>query len=253
MNKIFFPTLHHELVGDKILKEVTLVNPGLFEEDEQRSCNYFRPRKFPLKTKEAQKYIKDFLMYGDFFENPREIKQSFLLQLIGKDSEKPSSIKSSIKKGMGHTEKIDYFLIAQLTLLLQWTLEEKVLELQKLDRELARDLQQLKHSLGEDVSLDYLQSKTQTTDPRSQINTLLPYDKILPCFFLIIEKNHILITDVQDLYEMWIDFGIEFSIVDDDRELFQTTDFGYRFIFKKKPHEEFNWLNKKFKVEFIRS
>ncbi len=67
MNKIFFPTLHHELVGDKILKEVTLVNPGLFEEDEQRSCNYFRPRKFPLKTKEAQKYIKDFFNVRGFF------------------------------------------------------------------------------------------------------------------------------------------------------------------------------------------
>ncbi|WP_461834266.1 hypothetical protein [Desulfothermus sp.] len=251
MKKIFFPTLHMELVDEKILKHVTLIDPGLLEKKSAK-LNYYRPKQFPLNAREAKQYLRDFLTYGDFFENPKEIKQNFIMQLLEFDTEKPSTLKTMIKKESGDTEKIDYFLIAQLTLLLEWTMEERILELQKIDSEIEEGLQQLKETIGDHITLNNFQNTSNRSHLLYQINTLLPYEKLLPWFFLILDNEWVLITDVDDLYEMWIDFGIEFSLVEDSIGLYQAMDYGYRFIFKKKPHEKFTWLNKKYKVEFIK-
>jgi len=251
MKKIFFPTLHMELIDEKILKQVTLIDPGLLEEKSSK-LNYYRPKQFPLNAKEAKQYLRDFLTYGDFFENPKEIKQNFIMQIFKADTEKPTNLKSLIKKGYWETEKVDYFLIAQLTLLLQWTMEERILELQKIDSEIEQDLLHLKETIGDNITLNNFQNTSNRSHLLSQLNTLLPYEKLLPWFFLILDNEWVLITDVDDLYEMWVDFGIKFTLVEDKIELYQAMDYGYRFIFKKKPHEKFTWLNKKYKVEFIK-
>ena len=252
MKKIFFPTLHIELMDPKILKHVTLIDPGIPHIKSPESSFYYKPKEFPLNTKEANQYLRDFLTYGDFFENPKEIKHHFIMQLFNIDTEKPSALKGLIKKDKKNAQETDYYLVAQLTLLLLWTMEEKMLELQKIDFEIEENLQKLKETIGDSLVIDNVEDKSKRSHLLSQINTLLPYEKLLPWFFLIINKDDILITNVQDLYEMWVDFGIKFSLVEDNKDIYQANDYGYSFIFKKKPHEKFTWLNKKYKVEFIK-
>ncbi len=244
MRRIYFPLLHKEFIDEKILSMVILIDPGI---GGKKDPIFFTPPQFPLTPKEAKKYTEELLRYGEFFKDPKEIQQNFLLQLFERDTEKPSQIKSHIKKINTSPKETNYPLIAQTTLLLEWTMEEKIIELEKIEREIGEDMKKLKEILGDSSVTEA--ANTKEIFVKYHIDTLLPYEKLLPWFFFIMEEGDVLFTDIKELYERWTEFGISFSNTDN---IYRAQDKGWKFIFKKRSIDKMKWLDKMYRVEFIR-
>lgn len=247
MKRIFFPFLHEEFVPEVLKGKVVLVNPGF--NIAKSEVNYERPEKFPLDNLTCEKYMKDLSIYTGYFKDPLEIQGNFFMNLLQQQEEIPSKIKSEIKKGEEVKSSINNYLKAQITFLLLWFLEEKVLELNKIDEDVHKGMQKLHDILGEE---EILNDKSFTSKANS-VNTIfqtLPLEKILPYFFLIIDnEKHMLVTTKRELFDMWVDFGIEFKNINGDE--FISSDYGYKYLLKKRSISNMEWLNKKYNVTYI--
>jgi len=246
MNKIYFPLLHPELVKEKTKQDVIFIDPGI--EGNRENPMFFRPKEFPLGEKECKKYVNELLMYGDFFKDPREIQHNFLLQILSKEEERPTEIKRWIKKGKDESYKPNFYLLAQITLLLQWILEERIIELEKLTKEVDEDFKKLKELLNSDLKND---QKNLSHTKIADIFTLLPYDRTLPWFFLVMKDEDVLVMEDLELFEKWLDFEIEFNKLEESSNIKKAYDYGWRFIFKKRPEEKMSWLNKKYTIYYL--
>ncbi len=247
MKKVFFPFLHEKFVPEFIMGKVFLIDPGL--DISNTNPSYIRPEKFPLDKISCEKYLKDFAIYTNYFKDPLEIQGNFFMKILEQQEEVPSKIKREIKKGENSKPLINYPLKAQLTFLLLWFLEEKLLELTKLDEDFYKGLQKLRDILGENrlIEVDKSPSKSKLVD---NIYQILPFEKILPYFFLVIDnEKHMLVTTQRDLFDMWMDFGIEFK--DTNNEGFISSDYGYKYLFKKRSIPDMEWLDKSYKVIFV--
>ncbi len=244
--KIYFPILHPELVGRRDIDKLVFIDPGMGKG--LRDPIYYCPEKFPLDENECKKYINELLIYGDFFKDPKEIQHNFLIQMLNKDRENISNIKSMIKKSGIASYEPDFYLLAQITLLLLWVLEERIIELERIDMELQKDLVRLKKALDQDFEDN---SKIETNTSLNEIFNLLPYERLLPWFFLVMHEGDVLVTESLDLFDRWLDFGLNFELLQEDKNIKKAHYIGWQYLFKRRPVEEMDWLNKKYTVYYI--
>ncbi len=238
MYKIYFPVLHPSLGGD-VDEKVLFLNPGIVKEECE--TKFYTPKKLPLTYKESEKYLKQLIQYGEMFKTPGEISQTFLLQLYRGEEETPSYIKSKIRgAGEKGKNKKEFPIIGQLTLLLQWFLEENILELEKLNKEIKEDMEKLKRNIGEGREETDLPLFTE--DTKKELMKILPWKRLLPWFFLFVEKSYPLIVEDNNIIEEWIDYGLEVK-----REISTGATIikekGWKFLLKNREVEDMQWLN----------
>ncbi len=241
MRKIFFPLLHPLLAGE-IEEDVLFLNPGIVEKN--ASQGFYTPERLPLSYKESKRYLGQLLQYGEMFKTPGEISQTFLLHLLYREEETLSSIKSQIKRKKDKEEKEkNYPFIGQLTLLLQWLMEENVLEIQNLNKEITKQMKRLNEILGEGVAVKVPDSLVFSDNPRSEVMEMLPWKRLLPWFFLFVEETCALFVNDNGIIEEWIENGLE---IQKDNVIGKNIikDKGWKFLLKKRSVPEFQWLNK---------
>ncbi len=238
MIKIFFPILHPSLAGD-VKEDILFLSPIRSQAGEE-THRFYIPPELPLDEKQSQKYIRHLLQYGEMFKTPGEISQTFLLQLYGSDPESPSLLKASIKKGRDNRKvpSTSPFFIGQLTLLLQWVLEENFIELESLNREIQQQMEMLRRSLGEEREEDTFLPPSQ--DIKGELFYFLSWKRLLPWFFLFTKKHQVLVVKHQEIVDEWREYGIKI-MEKKGKHIIQER--GWRLILKSSPIEGMRWLD----------
>ena len=101
-----------------------------------------------------------------------------------------------------------------MTLLLAWTVERSRLEITGLDQGLSETWKKFEHNLGLDVKEG--ESAMRPADIKigntfSLFRDEFPWRSVLDAFLCLMPEDAVLFVDDSEIYETWLDYGLEFS------------------------------------------
>ncbi len=148
-NIIHFPFMHPEFVPSDVRKLAWFLNPGL----EAGSEFCYTPEALVLDPKQAKSFLEYSQQFGEQFSRPSEIAYFGAQQMEDFYSHTALAIRSELshydQQDLEKEDTQDY-LQAQQLLLLDFSLEERIIELQGIDEELQQHWSQFDKDLGID-------------------------------------------------------------------------------------------------------
>jgi len=217
-----FPNLHPELWPGTPVKGLKFFDPGLAAEPFETG---FRPDGLPLDPKTAAALINDCINFGRQFKNPSEMAW-FGAQTADDFYEGSSmSIQSQLTRtfddGMGtkaEREMKDARAKAQFVLLLAWFFEERMLELDGLEKGVKNAWKGMDQTLGVDeddrlndrvVSLGSAESHTGGASDGQAIP--FPWKRVVEALPGFIPEGTVLVCADPEIVAAWEEQGIEFN------------------------------------------
>ncbi len=202
---VHFPLMHPELTPQEFLSLGLFLNPGLLKAQE----SYFTPDSLELDQEQALSFLEQCRQYGENFKRPSDIAHMVKLQEEDFYTGSKQSIQYELstydhRQKSGEHEKLE-LLQAQKYLLLNCALEERLMELGRIDNDLSRAWSSFDNSLGFDEDEERFQDmQRQSISPG--INT--GHWKKLMCAFaaFLPEDGYLLIHD-DDLYLELEEYG----------------------------------------------
>lgn len=146
---VHFPLLFKELVPESIQPLALFLNPGLYEPSEDT----FRPQSLVLSTRDAQSFLSQCVQFGDQFKNPSDMAYLGVKKADDFYSDTSLSLRwqiSTYGQQDKQSDKSQEYIRAQQLLLLEYVLEERVSELDKMNASLGAAWNAFDTSLGID-------------------------------------------------------------------------------------------------------
>lgn len=213
---LYFPWMHADLAPEWIRSGVLFLDSGLGGQE-----SAFHPEGLPLDERAARKYLAEALQFGNQFKKSGEMTALGSLGMNAYLSETDSQIQSEIQ-GVYRAEPIDRAkevntlrTKAQMTLLLAWTLEDRLLEIRPLQALLNESWQQLGTSLGRDDEDDEIAALSLSTDllenqDSNPLGTLATYSSVLQAFMILVPASMALVTTEPLILDRWDELSLPF-------------------------------------------
>lgn len=176
---VFFPCMHAEFVPESFRNTARFLNPGINREQP----GTFTPEGYILDPKQAGLSLNQFYGFGEQFTNPKDMEYYAVKGFEDFYSETTMAIKSELTGG-GRTEEDkqkEKCLQMQLMLLLGFALEERILDMARLEEKTAQVRKKFEHSLGledEDREFDLF----PRSDPAGYLNQSMKWERLFPSF-----------------------------------------------------------------------
>ena len=269
MRMIHFPWMHPEGAGDIDTQGVQFLDPGLGMADaEQR---FWAPDGLPLGRDEARSYLNEVLRFGETFRDPKDLARirSWDLEDFFTETSQAlaSELSKRLKEGDGAAEEeATRALQGQMVLLLNWMLEEDILESREMEQGYRRGVSQLRQIMGieEEEAKDFLELEGAAVEASEGHYSRWP--GLAPWFFLFLPAESALHVVMEPIRQELKDNGLEWmplSEVSGYRELKRWTEErglraelaqgpGWRLALKNRPDRRMPWLDREFPVLFIR-
>ncbi len=220
-----FPYMHPELFRAKPVPGMVFFDPGLQVEAGEHA---FRPENLPLDPKTATALIGDCISFGEQFKDPGEMAYfgattteefyegsslSIQSQLIQRFNEGPGDKEER--------EKNEAASKAQFVLLLAWFFEERMMELQGLEKGVRDTWKSIDTTLGvededriEGRVLDLGNMESHTGGVSGGQSVPLPWQRIAESLPAFIPDGTILVCADAEIIAQWDDLEISFAAAD---------------------------------------
>ncbi len=144
---VHFPFMHKKFVDQKIRSLALFLNPGLISDDQS-----FKPEHLALDPEMSKMFLEQSMQFGRQFRKPSDMA---ILGVLKEDfySGSTQSIQHELSTYGSHEEtgnEKQIFLQAQQFLLLEYALEERIIELQDIDENLRSTWSDFDKALGLD-------------------------------------------------------------------------------------------------------
>ncbi|MFN2268617.1 MAG: hypothetical protein ABR542_04790, partial [Desulfonatronovibrio sp.] len=146
---VHFPLLYKDLVPESIQPLALFLNPGLYEP----SPGTFSPQSLVLSTRDAQSFLSQCVQFGDQFKKPSDMAYLGVKKADDFYSDTSLSLRWQISTYGQQNEQSDKnhdYIRAQQLLLLEYVLEERIFELNKMNASLSSTWKDFDSSLGID-------------------------------------------------------------------------------------------------------
>lgn len=156
---IYFPTLHRELVHFSLPETVLFLDPGLPQTLAEQGL--YRPEGYPLPREDAARMLGELLGMGEALDmssaTGKEAARTRFAgggSLPGKEAAALARFAASGDRHEAPSSVAGPRLAAHAVLLLAWDLEERLVEIDRLRREVAEAAKPLAESLGDSTDED---------------------------------------------------------------------------------------------------
>ena len=217
-----FPFLHRELSSSVMPEGAQTLDPGL-----GAAAGGFLPPDLPLDARAAKGYLAESMAYGESFASARDMAAQLRQGRSPLDPEGSGAIRSGLLGGEERARreaarKIEQVrLHAQAALLFAWTLEERLLDLVRLDGEVDEGMEKLRHSLGIDedgLEDDFdedataLLSAAEVEDPRAEVRTELlgSWRTVLRAMSVLVPEADF-VTAEKAVFDDLVEEGVRFA------------------------------------------
>jgi len=216
MVTLFFPCMHPQLVPGRLPQGISLLNPGFMDPEED--ARSWSPDALPLSKKEAKRYVQEALDFGERFKKPKDLAHFGAAPPDDFYAESGLSLKTELGQAVfseprGRERQASTALLqGQMTLLLAWVLEERILELQGLGEEVREGWSGLRSSLG-------LEDEEERALPAGRLDDLFASDSgaltawpnLLPWFLLFLPRGGQLLLSHPEIKAQLEEWGIEWT------------------------------------------
>jgi hypothetical protein len=183
---VFFPCMHADFIPEPIRDAALLLNPGINREQP----GTFTPDGYILDPKQAGLRLNQFYGFGEQFTNPKDMEYYAVKGFEDFYAETTMAIKSELTGG-GRTEEDkekEKALKMQLMLLLGFALEERILDISRLEDKTVQVRKKFEQSLGledEDREFDFFPQ----SDPAGTLDQSMKWQKIFPSFAYFLPRE----------------------------------------------------------------
>jgi len=220
-----FPYMHPELFRAKSVEGLRFFDPGLSVESVDDA---FKPDDLPMDSQTATALIRDCISFGEQFKDPGEMAY-FGAQTTDDFYEGSSmSIQSQLAQrfddGQGskqEREKKEAASKAQFILLLAWTFEERMMELQGIEKGVQDTWKSIDTTLGmededriEGRVVDLASAESHTGGASDDHSIPLPWQRIAEALPAFIPDATVLVCADAEIIAQWNDMEIPFSPAD---------------------------------------
>jgi hypothetical protein len=257
MRCIYFPALHRELAQPDVPRDVLFIDPGIVRAEAGES--HWRPSWLPLNGEESERFLRECSEFGQRFRDPAELEA---LAARGPEdffSGTSMSIRHQLRRRMeqagdrGQEEEFETRLQAQMFLLLAWFAEEKVLEMQELERGLQAQWSALQEAMGEGAD------RATPTSPLFSGGSgtgLVSWRRLVPWFLLLLPPGTSLYVQETEIVQEWMEFGVSFDPAEQEESgdgcagpgMRIATAKGWRLALRRSPAVARTWLNSDYRV-----
>jgi len=222
-----FPCMHPELYRAVAVPGLRFFDPGLQAETNEKA---FRPDNLPMDSQTATALIRDCISFGEQFKDPGEM--AYFGAMTPDDFYEGSSmsIQAQLSRRFADNqgsreerEKMEAISRAQFVLLLAWFFEERVLELQGLEKGVKERWESIDDTLGADdedrvegrvLDLGSLESHTGGVSDGSSIQ--LHWQRVIESLPAFIPEGTVLVCADEEIIAQWNEMEIPFSPADND-------------------------------------
>lgn len=242
-----FPNLHPELWSGKPVEGLRFFDPGLAAEPFESG---FRPEGLPLDPKTANALINDCINFGQQFKNPSEMAW-FGAQTVddfyeGSSMSIQAQLQRQFEDGQGtgrEREMKEARSKAQFVLLLAWFFEERMIELEGLEKGVRNAWKGMDRTLGVDeddrldervVNLGAAESHTGGASDGQAV--LFPWKRVVEALPGFIPEDTVLVCVNPEVIAAWEELSIEFE--EDGDGLRKATLPAWRFACRRREPED---------------
>ncbi|WP_419783411.1 hypothetical protein [Maridesulfovibrio sp.] len=215
---IYFPQMHEELIGEKV-EGASLFDPGI-DREATGDVLVYRPEELPVEPQACRRMVDDFVSYGEslgemfkFIANPQPYdRDQFGERTSAIHNELAARISPSVEDKSEEEARIQN----QVVLALCYAYEEKHLELDSLEQNLTDKWAGFGESLGLDVDDEDDRKAMALGGLMANLpgmgggDILLPWQKVLEGFALLLPENSVLVTSDVEAVSFWRDRDFEF-------------------------------------------
>lgn len=217
-----FPHMHPELFPIK-MDNIRFFDPGLATESGEP---FFRPEGLPMDSKTATALINDCINFGEQFKDPGEMAYFGAVSADDFYEGSSMSIQAQLTRqfddGQGSKqarETKEAASRAQFILLLAWFFEEKMMELDSIEKGVKHSWESMDKTLGVDDEdrldervLDLGNRESHTGGVSDEQKVQLPWQRIIEALPAFIPADTVLVCSDKEIVEAWDDMGIEFKV-----------------------------------------
>jgi hypothetical protein len=161
-----FPTMHPQMLSEAARKalpgDLRFLDPGV---GDPRSKEHFMPEAAPFDRRTARALLADTLRFGESVADARDLKaRSLVEQAAALDPEGSAAVRGQVERSLlagitggadGGDAKLPALRQGQTLLLLAWSLEERMIELGRIDAGLKQSWERLGQSVAKgDAEVD---------------------------------------------------------------------------------------------------
>jgi len=225
-----FPYMHPELFPAEFAETVRFFDPGMADE---AGAEMFRPDGLPMDKKMATALINDCINFGEQFKDPGEMAYFGAVTTDDFYEGSSMSIRSQLSRqfddGQGtkqEREKKETASRAQFILLLAWTFEERMIELQSIEKGIKTSWKSMDRTLGVEEEdrinervLDLGNRESHTGGVSDEQTIPLPWKRIIEALPAFVPQDTVLLCADQEIIASWDDMEIEFVPAGSETEL----------------------------------
>ncbi len=220
-----FPYMHPELFPADAVSEIRFFDPGMQDEPGE---NVFRPDALPMDKKTATALINDCINFGEQFKDPSEMAYYGAMTTDEFYEGSSMSIQAQLSQRFADTqggkeerELNEAASRAQFILLLAWTFEEKMMEVQGLEKGVKNSWKSMDETLGVDDEdrmneriVDLSNAESHTGGKSDEQTIPLPWQRIIEALPAFVPQDTVLVCTDNDIIATWNDLEIKFSAAD---------------------------------------
>jgi len=271
MHMICFPWMHPEAAPEAARRGVRFLDPGLSDTREPESL--WMPEGLPLDRKEAARYAKEALSFGERFQDHKELEYLRAAGLEDFFSGTSSSLSDELERRLkardgdaGDTDS-EQKKRGQMVLLLGWMLEDNALQAREGERQYNTMMSELRDTLGLEDSSEWQSLGFRNVSVSAGEGMSSPWSGIMPWFLLFLPGDGILfVQDGAIQTELRENCAEAVSLSEasglDELKRFAgehglsgdiLVDSGWRLALKSRPDPEMAWLDREYIVFLERS
>ncbi|MBI9110477.1 hypothetical protein [Maridesulfovibrio ferrireducens] len=215
---IYFPQLHEELITEKV-EGALLFDPGV-DRAQTEDVLVFRPENLPVEPDVCRRMIADFVSYGESLGKMFKMlsmptsnqKDQFGERTSAIENELNALIRDTPAEKKSETDRVQN----QVVLALVYAYEEKHLELAEIEHKLNDKWSGFGTSLGlddedaADQQARALGGLFSNAPVQAGSRVILPWQKVLEGFAVLLPENSALVTSDIDAVSFWRDLELDF-------------------------------------------
>jgi hypothetical protein len=222
---LHFPSLHPGLAARPPFAGLSFLDPGA---GAPAGGAMFRPDALPLDERTAQAYLREFIQFGGQFKDLRELSAYGAAGIEDFYAGTSMSIRSDLTAldrgtvpGTGGEKDRDALVRAQLTLILAWSMEERVAEMQGLNDKVRCAWSGFGRTLGLDegqedeedaAGLAGLKDVLMSQAPTVSLDEFtLPWRTVLEAILAFLPDGAVLLSYDPSIREEMEEFGLAFA------------------------------------------
>lgn len=263
---ICFPWMHPEAAPEAARRGVRFLDPGLGDSRQRESL--WTPEGLPLDRKEAARYVKEALSFGERFQDHKELEYLRAAGLEDFFSSTSSSLSDELERRLktwdGETGDTDseQRKRGQMVLLLGWMLEDHALQARKGERQYNEMMTELRDTLGLEDSSEWQALGFRDVSVSMEEGGASRWSGLMPWFLLFLPHDGVLFVEdgaiQEDLRENCAE-TVSLSEASGHEELKRfagervlsgdiLVDSGWRLALKNRPDPEMAWLDREYTV-----